>query len=139
RGGQNWGNRALFPRHDKAETLEDVVFAFLSQFYEDKLPPRRILLDRQLPEMDLLEEALSTRAGHRVSIETPRRGKLAQLVELATRNASDALDRRMIETSSQAKHLGLLAERSEERRVGKECRCRSSATPCNRESVSHAE
>lgn len=110
RGGQNWGNRALFPRHDKTETLEDVVFAFLSQFYEDKLPPRRILLDRELPEMDLLTEALSTRAGHRVSIETPRRGKLAQLVELASRNASDALDRRMIESTTQAKHLAMLAE-----------------------------
>src|SRR5690606_6169546 len=110
RGGQNWGNRALFPRHDKSETLEDVVFAFLSQFYEDKLPPRRLLLDRPLPEQELLEEALSTRAGHRVSIETPRRGKLAQLAELDSSNASDALDRRSTEANTQARHLGLLAE-----------------------------
>lgn len=110
RGGQNWGNRALFPRHDKSETLEDVLFAFLTQFYEDKLPPRRILVDRELPEQELLTEALSTRAGHRVAIDVPRRGKLATLIELASRNASDALDRRLAESASQTKHLGLLAE-----------------------------
>ncbi|MEX6724120.1 excinuclease ABC subunit UvrC [Parapedomonas caeni] len=110
RGGQNWGNRALYPRHDKAESLEDVLFAFLSQFYEDKPPPRRILLDRALPETDLLAEALSTRAERKVAIDVPQRGKLKTLVELAARNASEALDRRLAESASQARHLALLAE-----------------------------
>ena len=110
RGGQNWGNRALYPRHDKSESLEDVLFAFLSQFYEDKPPPRRILLDRALPETALLAEALSTRAERKVAIDVPQRGKLKTLVDLAARNASEALDRRLAESASQARHLALLAE-----------------------------
>jgi excinuclease ABC subunit C len=110
RGGQNWGNRALFPRHDRSETEADVLMAFLGQFYDDKPPPRRVLLDRALPEMDLLGEALSVKAGHKVSVEAPQRGQWAGILDTARRNAVEALDRRLAETSSTARHLQALAD-----------------------------
>ncbi len=110
RGGQNWGNRALFPRIDKSDTADDVLMAFVGQFYEDKLPPKRILLDRKLPEMDLLADALSARAAYRVSIEWPQRGALTALIDNASKNAREALERKLIESASQAKHLAAVAE-----------------------------
>lgn len=110
RGGQNWGNRAVFPRHDKSETIEDVLMAFLGQFYEDKPAPKRILLDRTLPDQNLLSEALSTRSDSRVSVETPQRGQLVQVVQTASRNAIEALDRKLAESASQARHLESLVE-----------------------------
>jgi excinuclease ABC subunit C len=110
RGGQNWGNRALFPRHDKSEAAEDVLIAFLSQFYEDKPPPRRILLDRAVPDQALLGEALSLRVGHKVAVDVPQRGQWASLMQTATRNAVEALDRKLAESASTARHLTALAE-----------------------------
>src|SRR5918997_1208191 len=110
RGGQNWGHRAFFPAHTNDVPEADVLSSFLVQFYEDMPPPRRILLDRELPDRELLEEALCERSGHKVSIDQPRRGARAKLIEQARRNAEEALDRRMAETSSQAKVLRELAD-----------------------------
>lgn len=110
RNGQNWGNRAFFPRHDRTETLDDVLLAFLSQFYEDKPPPRRILLDRNLQEQALLAEALTARAERKVSIETPQRGQLKGLLDMVSRNAKEALDRKLSENASQANYLAALAD-----------------------------
>jgi excinuclease ABC subunit C len=110
RGGQNWGHRAFFPAHTNDVPEAEVMSSFLVQFYEDMPPPRRILLDRELPDRELLEEALGERSGHKVSIDQPRRGPRAKLIEQAARNAEEALDRRMAETSSQAKVLRDLAD-----------------------------
>jgi excinuclease ABC subunit C len=110
RGGQNWGNRALFPRIDKSDTPDDVLMAFVAQFYEDKQPPKRILLDRKLPEMELLADALSVRAEYRVSLEWPQRGPLTAITENAAKNAAEALERKLIESASQSRHLAAVAE-----------------------------
>ncbi len=110
RGGQNWGNRAFFPKHDKSETEADILMAFLMQFYEDKPPPRHILLDRVLPEQELISEALSLRAESRIIIEMPQRGQRATLLELVKRNAVEALDRKLAESASQSRHLDSIAE-----------------------------
>src|SRR6185295_13698102 len=88
----------------------EVLSSFLVQFYEDMPPPRRILVDRDLPDRELMEEALCERSGHKVSIDQPKRGARAKLIEQARRNAEEALDRRMAETSSQAKVLRELAD-----------------------------
>ena len=110
RGGQNWGHRAFFPAHTADVPEGEVLSSFLVQFYEDMPPPKRILLDRDLPDRELLEEALSERAERRVSIERPQRGARARLMDQARRNAEEALDRRMAETTSQAKVLRELAD-----------------------------
>ena len=110
RGGQNWGHRAFFPAHTNEVPEEEVLSSFLVQFYEDMPPPRRILVDRELPDAGLLCEALGAQAGSKVAIERPQRGDRARLIEQARRNAEEALDRRMAESTTQGKLLRELAE-----------------------------
>ena len=110
RGGQNWGHRAFFPAHTNDVPEAEVLSSFLVQFYEDMPPPRRILVDRKLEDSALLEEALAARAERKVTIEVPQRGDRAKLMAQAKRNAEEALERRMAETTSQAKVLRELAD-----------------------------
>ena len=110
RGGQNWGHRAFFPAHTSDVPETEVLTSFLVQFYEDLPPPKRILVDRELPDTELLEEALSERAERRVAIEMPKRGDRKKLLDQARRNAEEALDRRLAETTTQGKVLRELAE-----------------------------
>nr|WP_245318813.1 excinuclease ABC subunit UvrC [Consotaella salsifontis] len=109
RTGQNWGNRAYFPKADPVLTESEVLGAFLSQFYDDKPPPRLVLLSCDVEEQSLLGEALSVRAGHRVQVAVPSRGEKKDLVAHALANAREALGRRLAETSSQARLLEGLA------------------------------
>jgi excinuclease ABC subunit C len=110
RGGQNWGHRAFFPAHTSDVPEADVLASFLVQFYEDMPPPKRILVDRDLPEPELIAEALSERAERKVTIERPQRGDRRKLMEQATRNAEEALERRMAESTTQGKLLRELAD-----------------------------
>ncbi len=110
RGGQNWGARSFFPAHTNDVPEEEVLSSFLVQFYEEVPPPRLILLDREMGERALLEEAFGERAGRKVEIKVPQRGEQRRLVAQATRNAEEALDRRLAETSTQARNLRALAE-----------------------------
>ncbi|MGZ3172809.1 MAG: excinuclease ABC subunit UvrC [Croceibacterium sp.] len=110
RGGQNWGHRAFFPTHIADVPEAEVLARALMQFYEEVPPPRTILVDRELPERELLEEALCEATGHRVSISVPQRGDRRRLMEQASRNASEALDRRLAETGTQARTLRELTE-----------------------------
>jgi excinuclease ABC subunit C len=110
RGGQNWGHRALFPRHtadvDEAQVLADVML----QFYEEVPPPPTILVDRELPESALIEAALSELAGRKVRLSVPERGDRRKLMAQAQRNAVEALERRLAETGTKAKLNRELAE-----------------------------
>jgi excinuclease ABC subunit C len=110
RGGQNWGHRAFFPAHTDGLSEEDVLTSFLAQFYEEVPPARCILVDRALPEAELLAEAFREAAGGRVEVTVPQRGDRRRLIQQATRNAVEALDRRMAESGSQAKVMRELAE-----------------------------
>ena len=110
RGGQNWGHRAFFPSHIQDSSEEEVLTLVLAQFYEEVPPARLLLLDRELPEADLLAEALSERAGRKVEIAVPQRGDRTRLVAQAKRNAEEALDRRLAETTTQGKLLREVAE-----------------------------
>jgi excinuclease ABC subunit C len=110
RGGQNWGHRAMFPRHtaevDEAQVLADVML----QFYEEVPPPPTILVDRELPEAELIEAALSEVAGRKVRLSIPERGDRRKLMEQAQRNAIEALERRLAETGTKARLNRELAE-----------------------------
>ncbi len=110
RAGQNWGHRAYFPKHDKSEKIEDVLAAFLAQFYDNKPAPRLILLSHAIPDQELLSDALSERMERKVAISVPARGKKAEVVGEARRNAREALERRLAETASQAKLLRGVAD-----------------------------
>jgi excinuclease ABC subunit C len=110
RGGQNWGHRSFFPAHTSDVPEDEVLTDFLMQFYEEVPPPKKILVDRDLPEAALIAEALGGRAERKVEIGRPQRGDRRKLVEQATRNAEEALDRRMAESTTQAKLLRELGE-----------------------------
>lgn len=110
RTGQNWGNRAYFPKADPALEPGEVLASFLSQFYDDKPVPRLVLLSTTVDEQSLIAEALSTRAGRKVELSVPQRGEKKDLVDHAAQNAREALGRRLAETSTQARLLDGFAQ-----------------------------
>ena len=110
RSGQNWGHRSFFPAHTSEMEEDEVLLSFLGQFYDDMPPPRELLLDRTLAEAELLGDALSERAGRRVGIRVPQRGATRRMVDQAKRNAIEALDRRLAESTTQTRLLRELAE-----------------------------
>ncbi len=110
RTGQNWGNRAYFPKADRTLPPAAVLGAFLAQFYDDKPAPRLVLVSHAFEEQVLLGEALSAKNGHRVEIACPQRGEKKELVDHALANAREALGRKLADTSSQRKLMAALAE-----------------------------
>jgi len=110
RTGQNWGNRAFFPRADKSMAADEVLGSFLAQFYEDRPSPRLVLISHEVEDRDLIEEALSLRAGRKVEVCVPKRGEKRGLVEHALTNAREAAARRLAESSSQMRLLEGLAD-----------------------------
>jgi len=110
RTGQNWGNRAYFPKADKSLGPGEVLSAFLAQFYDDKPPPRQILISHAIDDRALLAAALATKSGHKVEVSLPQRGEKKDLMAHALANAREALGRKLAETSSQQKLLVQLAE-----------------------------
>jgi excinuclease ABC subunit C len=105
RTGQNWGNRAYFPRAEKSFTPEEVLASFLAQFYDDKPPPKLILLSHVIEESELLADALSIKAGFKVEVSTPRRGEKKELITHALTNAREALGRKLADTATQSRLL----------------------------------
>ena len=110
RGGQNWGHRAFFPTHTAEVPEDEVLTSFMMQFYEEVPPPRLILLDRILPESELIAEALAEKAGRKVVLKVPQRGEQRRILAQATRNAEEALDRRLAEGATQTKLLREVAD-----------------------------
>jgi excinuclease ABC subunit C len=110
RAGQNWGNRAYFPRHEGELGSADVLESFIGQFYDDKPAPKLILCNVEPPGGALIEEALCTRSGHKIEIRVPERGEKKEIVAQAELNAREALARRLGETQSLARQLAGVAE-----------------------------
>jgi excinuclease ABC subunit C len=108
RNHQNWGNRALFPRADRSLTQAEVLASVVAQFYDDKPPPRLVLLSHDIEEIELIAAALSARAGRKVEVANPRRGEKADLVEHARKNAREALSRKLADNAGQQSLLAAL-------------------------------
>jgi len=109
RTGQNWGNRAYFPRAEKSFTPEEVLASFLAQFYDDKPPPKLILLSHDIEECELLANALCIKAGRKVEVAAPKRGEKKELVAHALTNAREALGRKLADTATQTRLMQGLA------------------------------
>ena len=110
RAGQNWGNRAYFPRVDRSDEAPEIMAAFLGQFYDDRPIAKLILVNVEPADGELMREALSLKAGRRIEILMPRRGEKRRLIDHALSNAREALGRKMAESSAQSKLLGQLCE-----------------------------
>jgi excinuclease ABC subunit C len=110
RGGRNNGNRPFFPTHARHEEAGEVLGAFIAQFYDDKPPPPCVLINHKLREQELVEEALSLKAGRKVEILLPQRGEKHDVVQHAELNAREALERKLAESAGQAKLLEAVAQ-----------------------------
>ncbi|MEZ5997999.1 MAG: excinuclease ABC subunit UvrC [Hyphomonas sp.] len=110
RAGQNWGATAHYPRHERDQTTEEILAAFLAQFYDKRPPPRLILVSDMPEQADLIAEALSLKAGRKVEVRRPERGSKKDLVAQAARNASEAVTRKLAESASQARLLAEVAK-----------------------------
>lgn len=108
RNHQNWGNRALFPRADRSLTPAEVLASVVAQFYDDKPPPRLVLLSHPVEEIELIGQALSARAGRKVEIAHPKRGERADLMAHAVKNAREALSRKLADNAGQSALLAAL-------------------------------
>jgi excinuclease ABC subunit C len=110
RNHQNWGNRAHFPRADRSFEAGEVLGAFLAQFYDGRPVPECLFLSHEIPDQDLLAEALSSRMGRKIEIVVPQRGEKKELVDHAMQNAREAIERRLAESSTQLRLLKNMAE-----------------------------
>ena len=110
RAGQNLGNKAYFPRHEKDQSDAEILEAFIGQFYEARPVPREIFVNTDLPAAALLGEALSTRMGRNIKIHKPQRGDKMQLIRHAEQNAREALARHVSESATQRKLLREVGE-----------------------------
>lgn len=119
RANQNWGNRAFYPRNTSGIHTDEVIENFLAQFYDNKTPPKLILVSCPVSNVDLLEDAFTTKRGNKVEIIEPKRGERAELVFNAKRNARESLARKMSESATQAKLLKGVADTFSLRNVPK--------------------
>jgi excinuclease ABC subunit C len=110
RGGQNWGHRSFFPAHTADVPEDEVLTSFLTQFYEEVPPAKTVFVDRDLPEAELLAEVMGAQAGRKVELSVPQRGTRRRLLDQAKRNAEEALDRRLAESTTQARLLREVAD-----------------------------
>src|SRR6516165_4779131 len=110
RSGQNWGNRAYFPRADRSLAAAEVLSAFIAQFYDDKPCPPCIFTSHVIEEESLLADALTIKSGHKVEVNAPQRGEKKELVDHALANAREALARKLAETTSQHRLLEALGK-----------------------------
>ena len=114
RGGLNLGNRAFYPRHGKNDSAEDIISAFISQFYlsgrVEKQIPRLILTSHQATEKDILESVLSERSERPVKISRAQRGERGVWIKMALENAVVALQHRQSQKQNHAQRLELLKE-----------------------------
>ena len=110
RAGNNNGNRAYFPRHDRSMSVEEVLGAFIGQFYDNKIPPPLVLLSHAVPDQALLAEALSVAADRKVELSVPARGDRRKMMEHALLNAREAMARHLSESATQRKLLEGVAE-----------------------------
>ncbi|MGD9801266.1 MAG: excinuclease ABC subunit UvrC [Parvularculaceae bacterium] len=110
RAGQNWGNHAFFPKHDREDEPSAILSAFMAQFYDGREPPSLILVSETPDQSALLAEALTLRARGKVTIAAPQRGEKRAIMDQALMNAREALSRRQAESASLQKSLARLAE-----------------------------
>ncbi len=105
RGGQHFGNQAYFPANVQEQTKEDILSVFIGQYYQSHPIPRLIIVEDVPSDVDILQEALSIHADHKVQLLIPKRGDRKQLVERLKEQAANALSLKLSERRSETAHL----------------------------------
>ena len=110
RASQNWGNKDYFPETGVGADSEEIMRTFLGQFYSNKIPPSNIFLSNEIQDRDLISLVLSKKAGVKVNLIVPRRGKKMDIVKGAMRNARESLARKLANTETQKKLISGLTK-----------------------------
>jgi excinuclease ABC subunit C len=100
RSKQNWGNQSYFPKHDPDQNISEIMSSFLMQFYENKNVPKLIILNLDIKDKKLIEQALSAKDKKNISITIAKKGTKAKVVSLAEKNAKESLNRKLYETNN---------------------------------------
>ena len=101
RGGRNYGNKNYFPANIREHGNSEIISNFIAQFYRTQPIPKLILISEEVEDVHVLEEALRLITDYAVSIVCPKRGEKLELMELALRNAREALMRHLSASLSQ--------------------------------------
>ena len=108
RSKQNWGNQAFFPKHDKEDNIDDIIYSFLIQFYENKIPPEEIILSKKIKDLDLIKTALEKKYNKKINIKTAKNNNEELSIKLAIKNAQLALDKKLLENDNNEHFLSLI-------------------------------
>ncbi len=109
RGGRSLGTTTFFPRTGVAEP-DEVLSAFLAQYYLEREAPREVLVSLTLDDAAALEEGMSTRAGHKVKLHRAQRGLKVKWLEVTRENAEQALRMKLSHRAGVAGQLAALGE-----------------------------
>ncbi|CAN4278942.1 excinuclease ABC subunit UvrC [Pseudoxanthomonas sp. LjRoot125] len=110
RDGRNLGTRTFYPKTNGEDSAEEVLGAFVSQYYAEQPAPQEIVLDREIPDADLIEHALAASAGRKVQLKWNVRSERAGYLELAKRNAEIALTTELTSRNAQTARSEALKE-----------------------------
>ena len=111
RSKQNWGNQCFFPKHDSENTESEVMDAFLAQFYENKIPPRQIVLNIRPKNLDLLQKALEIKNKKKISFKIPKKKSEIAIINMAVKNAKESLQRKIFDSDQNNNSLTLLRDK----------------------------
>ena len=100
RSKQNWGNQAFFPKHDPDESISNILNSFVSQFYENKSVPSSIIISEEIKEKNLIEKTLSKKEGKQVNLSVAKKGSKLKVINQATKNAKESLNRKLYESQN---------------------------------------
>ena len=108
RSKQNWGNQAFFPKHDKDDSLEEIIYSFITQFYENKIPPDEIILNKKINDSELIKTALEKKYNKKINIKSPKNNSENLAIKLAIKNAELALEKKLLENENNDHFLSLI-------------------------------
>ena len=95
RNGSNFGDHNFFLSHPLEVKINEIMLEFLGQFYENKIPPKEIIVSHEPKDKSLLIEALSLLSNHQIRIHSPKKGIKKKLVNISMTNAKTSLNRKI--------------------------------------------
>ncbi|MBE0440348.1 MAG: excinuclease ABC subunit UvrC [Gammaproteobacteria bacterium] len=110
RGGRNLGNKSYFPKGSADSTPEELLSAFIPQYYLGKDVPVEILLSHKPDDLELLQDVLKTESQHRVLLRCPQRGTSVRWMKMAMTNADISLAQRLSSRSNLLQRFELLQQ-----------------------------
>ena len=110
RNGLNLGNRSFYPKLPEELSSEQILTAFIPQFYLKRDVPGEIIVSSSPKDSKLIEEVLSQQSKHKVKVTSKVRGERAKWLEMALNNSNNSLKTRLISRSGLLSRFEALQE-----------------------------